>query len=703
MTQTSDSVGQPQAVGLGSLADEGLVPQIAKTLAEFQGEESLKQLFWQVLSYDRVRQPLPPRFVPEAVRPHVDGLEVYASHGNVQVVYAHASGGLERPLIERLCRSLVCVMPNCILILHDGSRGEWSVVYPDDTKKAFLRFLSLPGRESERMATARALAALSTWDAALDVPRGWLEIASCLEVLFPGATPAAREDLKQISDYIRDISRFPTLTAPQERGEDLLSAGTPHDGCRMDYRLWRLVVSNLRFVVWMAQKYPRLGLEIDDLIQEGNLGLVLAAPRFDTARGARFLTYAGYWVKQRILSALSENCNLIRWPAPVVGELMRANLNGECACLPAGQRFVESLTGVSENRFRGVAARYEPSVTAEQGILRERIMRAVNTLKPMHRQLMVLRYGLEGGSKRTLEEIGERLHFTRERVRQIEKKCLQVLEKRIPKSKRDSVAPGRDHREVDRCRKGTGEAVPGSGEDAKKARVLAPVEDDTSGQQQAEDTFVVVEQVHAKEQTDMRDGDSEVTAAFGELLQRLAEAEGRYKTAGSQAIQSGDLDGAVAITNEIREMGTIAQSVRQTADQWADLIRGDDLSKEDAPVPEARGGNNEEEDTPTPPDGSSGQREGQEDEEIPEKECRTLILKALVALGCKAPVEDVLRRAYEKEQAIQPSRPWPGPPHWRERLLKCGRKLVREKYLTGDAAGETWEVSYKGWEYYQAL
>lgn len=449
-------------------ADDGLVSEIADVLAEFQGEESLKRLFWQALSYDRERVPLPPRLIPETVRPHVDELELYATHGDVRVVRARAPGGLDRPFIERLCRSLIGVMPSCIVILCETSRCCWTLIYPDDTKKALLRFLPLPGPISERVATARALAALSAWDPSLSVPVGWLDITSRLEIVFPGATPATREDLVHLGDYLRDVSRFPTLTAPQERGEDIRSSDKPPDGCPMDLRLWRLAVCNLRFVVWMAQRYPRLGMEIEDLVQEGNLGLLLAAPRFDVTRGTRFLTYAGYWVQQRILRALSENCSLIRWPAHMVEELTRANLDGECASLPAGQRSIESLSHVRDSRIVGIAAGDEPMAAAERSIVTQPIMKAVGTLKPRYRTVMVLRYGLDRGGERTLREIGKAIGVTGTRVQQIERRCLEILEKRIPKAVRDVVIPANHRSAAGRGREGpTGQKE--SEEDGERA------------------------------------------------------------------------------------------------------------------------------------------------------------------------------------------------------------------------------------------
>jgi RNA polymerase primary sigma factor len=470
----------------------------------------------------------------------------------------------------------------------------------------------------------------------------------------------------------------------------------------MDYRLWRLVVCNLRFVVWMTPKYPRLGVEIDDLIQEGNLGLVLAAPRFDTSRGTRYLTYAGYWVQQRILRALSENCSLIRWPTHMVEELTRANLDGDCASLPAGQRFVESLSHVRESRIVGIAAGDEPTAAAERSIVRQPIMKAVGTLKPKYRTVMVLRYGLDGGGERTLREIGKAAGFTGARVQQIVKKCLGILEKRIPKSVRDSIMPRRDRPAAKHCRRGLVEPGPVERGILGEESGQAPLGDSSgTDHKDSDEVFDTHGQVPSKECMAMQNGDSEVTVAFRELLKRLEEAVGNLKSAGAQAIQSGELDRAVEITNRIREADKVAKAVKQAADQWADAMREDELPDGNAVASAAGTGTDGEEEAAALANHGAGQGEDREGEEISEEECRALILRALVNLGCKAPADDVLRRAYETEQHPPPRTPWPGPPHWRERAMKCGKNLLREGFLNGSPDGKAWEITYKGWEYHQ--
>jgi len=411
--------------------DAEMVAEIADLLEKFDGEETCKRLFWETLSFDRARQPLRASFLANSVAERVESLEVFAASLDLAVVLAEAPVALEHYHLERLCRGVVSRLPACLVLLHEQPDDAWTLIYPDITKKAFLRVLPLPGAALGRIETAQALAALEAADPRTGEAIPWLALAERLERFFPGGTPGRRDDLKYIAVYIRDISRFPLLTALQERGAGLTSGQEAPDDSGMEYQRWRLVVHNLRYVVYRALQLPRLRLQIEDLIQEGSLGLLRAAELYDPTMGNRFLTYAHYWIRQRMLAALAENCNLIRWPMHRTQDLLLKNRRGETDGLTPGERVVASLDRTMLERVR----HWRPSQIAEHpleraagGELREAVARAMAALKDRERQIVVLRFGIGSGRRHTLEEIARMFRITRERVRQIEAKALERLQ-----------------------------------------------------------------------------------------------------------------------------------------------------------------------------------------------------------------------------------------------------------------------------------
>ena len=130
-----------------------------------------------------------------------------------------------------------------------------------------------------------------------------------------------RPKLLPLKEYYREISAFPRLTAKQERNRCRVADLRPADGCKRDYYTWMLIVHNLRLVIYWAFRYTYSGrFSLRDLIQEGNLGLIRAAERFDPDRGNRFSTYASWWIRQHILRYVHNNWNLIRWPIHIAAK-----------------------------------------------------------------------------------------------------------------------------------------------------------------------------------------------------------------------------------------------------------------------------------------------------------------------------------------------------------------------------------------------
>ena len=415
-------------------AGRGFVPVIADLLDEFDGESTLKRLFWELLSYDRTRESLPVSFLPASVAAFVRSLEVFASSENFIVVYVQIGTMPEAWRLEQIAWALKRRLANCVVLVNYGS--EWMLVYPDEATRPRVRVLPLPGPSTERAETARALAALDAADGGEDTLSS-LESSKALDKFFPGASPHlgdiledfqryARHDnpeVRALLPFLRDIGRFPYLTADQERGEDLNGSEVPPDGTPLPYQEWRLTVRNLRLVLWMARRSPRMGMELADLVQEGAIGLMTAARRYDRDHGTRFTTYAFYWIRQAMQRGLHNQCNLIRWPVWIAPRLISACIDEQHDGLTAGERPVE---------FAGCYLEYLSLEQADpvDALAREEISAAIHAalddLRPQHREVILRRFGIDRESE-TLEEVGQSYGVTRERIRQIEAKALKKL------------------------------------------------------------------------------------------------------------------------------------------------------------------------------------------------------------------------------------------------------------------------------------
>ncbi|HOT95599.1 MAG TPA: RNA polymerase sigma factor RpoD/SigA [bacterium] len=253
--------------------------------------------------------------------------------------------------------------------------------------------------------------------------------------------------------YLREINEIPLLTA----GEEIELAGRIRSGDQEALEL--LTKSNLRFVVSVAKQYQNQGLSLGDLINEGNLGLLKAATRFDESRGFKFISYAVWWIRQSILQALAEQSRIVRIPLNRIGALNKieklfSSLEQEYEREPTNEELAEEMdmspADISdlmsntskqlsldapideeeENKLMDVIEDYEmpaPDSQLQAESLRIEIERALASLDSREAEVIRLYFGLGMEHPLTLEEIGQRFVLTRERVRQIKEKALRRL------------------------------------------------------------------------------------------------------------------------------------------------------------------------------------------------------------------------------------------------------------------------------------
>jgi RNA polymerase primary sigma factor len=254
--------------------------------------------------------------------------------------------------------------------------------------------------------------------------------------------------------YLKEINNTPLLTREQER--DLAKRIRKHD----EQALHELVQANLRFVVSIAKQYVNQGLSLADLVNEGNLGLIKAAYRFDEKRGYKFISYAVWWIRQAMLQALAEQSRIVRLPLNRAGTLYRIGkaarqLDQELGRNPEVEEIARRLklpndevrdtmqianshlsldasfsNDQEENSLVDYLADDNLEAPDEQtyvNALSDDMQKALDTLTDRERQILSLYFGLEGEEPLTLEEIGKRMNLTRERIRQIKEKAILRL------------------------------------------------------------------------------------------------------------------------------------------------------------------------------------------------------------------------------------------------------------------------------------
>ncbi len=253
--------------------------------------------------------------------------------------------------------------------------------------------------------------------------------------------------------YLKEIGKVPLLSAAEEIEIAKRMADGDQDAKK------QLAEANLRLVVSVAKRYVGRGMLFLDLIQEGNLGLIKAVEKFDYRKGYKFSTYATWWIRQAITRAIADQARTIRIPVHMVetiNKLIRVNrqLLQEYGREPRPDEIAREM-GISEEKVREIIKVAQEPVSLETPIgeeedshlgdfipdddapapaevaaftlLKEQLMEVLDTLTPREEKVLRLRFGLDDGKARTLEEVGREFNVTRERIRQIEAKALRKL------------------------------------------------------------------------------------------------------------------------------------------------------------------------------------------------------------------------------------------------------------------------------------
>ena len=269
------------------------------------------------------------------------------------------------------------------------------------------------------------------------------------------AKQVTTRETASLDKYLQEIGRVDLITADEE--VELARRIRAGDRAALE----RLTKANLRFVVSVSKQYQNQGLALPDLINEGNLGLIKAAERFDETRGFKFISYAVWWIRQSILQALAEQARIVRLPLNKIGNINKINrafseLEQKFERPPSAEELAEFLDcstdevkqslaqngrhismdaplvegdESSSNMYDVLSGEGMPSpennLTIES--LRSDIKRSLLSLTPRESEVISMFYGLEGRPPMSLEEIGDRFDLTRERVRQIKEKAIRRL------------------------------------------------------------------------------------------------------------------------------------------------------------------------------------------------------------------------------------------------------------------------------------
>ena len=270
------------------------------------------------------------------------------------------------------------------------------------------------------------------------------------------------KDDEVIDYYLNEIKKIPLLTPSEEL--ELAKKAKNGDISAKE----KIVKSNLRFVITIAKKYQNHGLDHEDLISEGNIGLLIAIEKFEPSKGYKFISYAVWWIRQSILRAISDKGRMIRIPVNKTLEITKIKKAFNCVYKTKSEHNefeqVAKMLNLSDSYVKEMLHISGDMISLDQEIdssdssatmidfiedkinprpedeclnnsLKDELDKAMSSLKPVERRVLRMRYGLDGEKEMSLQEIGDRFNLTKERIRQIEKKAIVRMQHPVRKNR----------------------------------------------------------------------------------------------------------------------------------------------------------------------------------------------------------------------------------------------------------------------------
>ena len=435
------------------------------------GREWAKMLFWDLLDFDRISMPVPLDVLPGSDRVGVEEAMLWAECGDLRtVLIRRTSGDWTSASLGQVAGTIALVWRRTLMLFADSSEKQWQLVISiprSEGRAGECRVIKLPNRGwntriSEMLATLSPETTLPQNQALQSLWHFAEPLIDPVEGIMLGLPRWLRGQLEGSSfeDFVRQAGSHSNLTRTEEaKLGERIQAG--------DRDAWReLVQHNIRLAIWGARRFARSQLEFEDLVQHSLLGVMRAADRFDPSMETRFSTYTFHWMRQCCQRACEVEGWLVRIPSHYHRNLhayrkrtLQRNLNSDTSHVDPEYEHLLRMTTLDCYEWAKSVVYAEASddddpaskvldeISAEDRA--RRIEEILSNTSERDREVVYLRFGLNGREEFTLEDIGNKLGITRERVRQIERKQLAFLREWLPKKYPDdfpSLDAEADHR-----------------------------------------------------------------------------------------------------------------------------------------------------------------------------------------------------------------------------------------------------------------